>query len=88
MLAWAVDGEERLPTLFLVDKDSPGVEMTADPDFTHNFPYRHPEFTFTKTPVPRENILGERGRGFELTASGSSRSASTSPPAASAPATG
>ena len=55
------------PALFLVDKDSPGVEMTADPDYTHNFPYRHPEFTFTKTPVPRENILGERGRGFELT---------------------
>jgi acyl-CoA dehydrogenase len=67
VLAWAVDGNERLPALFLVDKDSPGVEMTADPDFTHNFPYRHPEFTFTKTPVPRENILGERGRGFELT---------------------
>ena len=55
------------PTLFLVDKDAPGVEMTADPDYTHNFPYRHPEFTFTKTPVPRENILGEPGRGFELT---------------------
>src|SRR6185503_14934052 len=67
VLAWAVEGNERLPALFLVDKGSPGVEMTADPDFTHNFPYRHPEFTFTKTPVPRENILGERGRGFELT---------------------
>jgi len=67
VLAWAVDGLERQPTLFIVDKDSPGVEMTDDPDFTHNFPYRHPEFTFTKTPVPRENILGERGRGFELT---------------------
>jgi acyl-CoA dehydrogenase len=67
VLAWAVDGNERLPALFLVDKDSPGVEMTADPDYTHNFPYRHPEFTFTKTPVPRENILGEPGRGFELT---------------------
>ncbi len=67
VLAWAVDGHERLPALFLVDKDLPGVEMTADPDFTHNFPYRHPEFTFTKTPVPRENILGELGRGFELT---------------------
>jgi acyl-CoA dehydrogenase len=67
VLAWAVDGHDRRPALFLVDKDLPGVEMTADPDFTHNFPYRHPEFTFTKTPVPRENVLGELGRGFELT---------------------
>ncbi|MGZ4481268.1 MAG: acyl-CoA dehydrogenase family protein [Gaiellales bacterium] len=67
VLAWAVDGHERQPTLFLVDKDSPGVEMTADPDFTHNFPYRHPEYTFTDTPVPAENVLGGLGRGFELT---------------------
>jgi acyl-CoA dehydrogenase len=65
--AWAVHGIERQPTLFLVDRDAPGVEMTADPDFTHNFPYRHPEFTFTKTPVPAENILGGLGRGFDLT---------------------
>src|SRR6185437_12220338 len=67
VLAWAVDGHDRRPALFLVDKDAPGVEMTDDPDFSHNFPYRHPEFTFTKTPVPRENILGDLGRGFELT---------------------
>jgi len=67
VLAWAVDGHDRRPALFLVDKDASGVEMTDDPDFSHNFPYRHPEFTFTRTPVPRENILGELGRGFELT---------------------
>ena len=67
VLAWAVHGTERLPTLFLVDKDSPGIEMTADPDFTHNFPFRHPEYTFTRTPVPAENVLGGVGRGFELT---------------------
>ncbi len=65
--AWAVHGIERHPTLFLVDRDAPGVEMTADPDFTHNFPYRHPEFTFTRTPVPADNILGGLGRGFDLT---------------------
>ena len=67
VLAWAVDGHQRQPTLFLVEKDSPGVEMTDDPDFTHNFPFRHPEFTFTNTPVPAENVLGGVGRGFELT---------------------
>src|SRR5438128_2777764 len=52
VLAWAVDGLERQPALFIVDKDLPGVKMTDDPDFTHNFPYRHPEYTFTETPVP------------------------------------
>ena len=67
MLAWAVDGVDRRPTLFLVDKDAPGVEMTDDPDFTHNFPYRHPEFTFTRTPVPAANVLGQVGEGFTLT---------------------
>ena len=67
VLAWAVDGLERQPTLFIVDKDLPGVEMTDDPDFTHNFPYRHPEFTFTDTPVPVESVLGEVGQGFDLT---------------------
>ena len=41
----------------------PGVEMTADPDFTHNFPYRHPEFTFTRTPVPRRERAGRGRRG-------------------------
>jgi acyl-CoA dehydrogenase len=67
LLAWAVDGHDRQPALFLVDKESPGVEMTADPDFTHSFVFRHPEYTFTDTPIPAANVLGELGRGFELT---------------------
>jgi butyryl-CoA dehydrogenase len=67
LLAWAVDGLDRQPTLFIVDKDLPGVEMTDDPDFTHNFPYRHPEYTFTDTPVPAAGVLGEVGQGFDLT---------------------
>jgi acyl-CoA dehydrogenase len=67
VLAWAVDGLERQPALFIVDKDLPGVEMTDDPDFTHNFPYRHPEYTFTETPLPLDSVLGEVGQGFELT---------------------
>jgi acyl-CoA dehydrogenase len=67
VLAWAVHGDQRLPTLFIVDKDLPGVEMTDDPDFTHNFPYRHPEYTFTDVPVPATAILGAPGDGFALT---------------------
>ena len=67
VLAWAVDGEERRPALFIVDKDLPGVEMTDDPDFTHNFPFRHPEYTFTDVRVPTSSVLGEVGQGFDLT---------------------
>src|SRR3954452_8188354 len=67
VLAWAVDGDERRPALFIVDKDLPGVEMTDDPDFTHNFPYRHPEYTLTDVRVPAGAVLGEVGQGFDLT---------------------
>jgi alkylation response protein AidB-like acyl-CoA dehydrogenase len=67
VLAWAVDGEERRPALFIVDKHLPGVEMTDDPDFTHNFPYRHPEYTFTDVRLPASSVLGEVGQGFDLT---------------------
>jgi acyl-CoA dehydrogenase len=67
VLAWAVEGEERRPALFIVDKSAPGVEMTDDPDFTHNFPFRHPEFTFTDVEIPAANVLGQVGQGFDLT---------------------
>ena len=33
--------------MFLVDKDTPGVEITSVPRYTHTFVYEHPEFTFT-----------------------------------------
>ncbi len=61
VLAWAVDGHDRRPALFLVDKDLPGVEMTADPDFTHNFPYRHPEYTFHKDAGAERQRAGRAG---------------------------
>src|SRR5436305_12152345 len=43
VLAWAVDGDERQPTPFIAAKDSPGVALTDNPDFTHRFPYRRPD---------------------------------------------
>src|SRR3954447_2070140 len=33
-----VDGEG-LPTLFLVDRSTPGIELVDDPPFTHNYPH-------------------------------------------------
>jgi len=54
------DGE-RLPTLFLVDYDEPGVDQIHDPDYTHTFADRHPQFRLTDVRVKPEAILGEIG---------------------------
>ncbi|HET9613540.1 MAG TPA: acyl-CoA dehydrogenase family protein [Candidatus Limnocylindrales bacterium] len=62
-----VDGGDRLPTLFLVDYDTPGVAMRHDPDYTHTFADRHPQFVLTDVRVPASAILGGVGRADELT---------------------
>jgi alkylation response protein AidB-like acyl-CoA dehydrogenase len=62
-----VDGENRLPTLFLVDYDTPGLVMQHDPDYTHTFADRHPQFTLTDVRVPADAVLGGVGRADDLT---------------------
>ena len=62
-----VDGDDRLPTLFLVDYDTPGVSMTHDPDYMHTFADRHPQFTLTDVRVPASAVLGGVGLADELT---------------------
>src|SRR5438270_4319 len=47
VMANVADGAERLPTLFLVEPDSPGVDFVDDPKFTHNYPPAHPTNPFT-----------------------------------------
>ncbi len=56
-----------LPTLFLLDYDTPGVAMKHDPDYTHTFADRHPQFVLTDVRVPASAILGGIGRADELT---------------------
>ncbi|GAA3808697.1 acyl-CoA dehydrogenase family protein [Sphaerisporangium flaviroseum] len=58
---------EGAPTMFLVDKDLPGVQMARVPRYMHTFVYEHPEFTFTDVEVPADCVLGEVGQGYELT---------------------
>ncbi|HJP78888.1 MAG TPA: acyl-CoA dehydrogenase family protein [Pseudonocardiaceae bacterium] len=55
------------PTLFLVDKDLPGVAVQRTPRYTHTFVYEHPEFTFTDVRVDADAVLGGIGQGYELT---------------------
>ncbi len=60
-------GAEAQPTLFLVDYDTPGVTLKHDPDYTHTFADRHPQFVLEDVRVPASAILGGLGRADELT---------------------
>jgi acyl-CoA dehydrogenase len=62
-----IDGERRLPTLFLVDYDTPGLRRSHDPDYMHTFADRHPQFVLEDVRVPAAAILGGIGRADELT---------------------
>jgi acyl-CoA dehydrogenase len=58
---------ERAPTLFLVDKDTPGVRVLRTPRYMHTFVYEHPEFGFEDVEIGAGAALGEVGQGYELT---------------------
>ena len=63
-----IDGERRLPTLFLVDVGVEGVEAIDDPPFTHAYPHGHPTVRYDCV-VPAGAVLGGEqmiGRGGEL----------------------
>ena len=66
VMANVVDGADRLPTLFVVDKDRPGVEIVDDPDFTHSYPDRHPTIRFTNVEVGPDDHIGGIGAGDDL----------------------
>ncbi len=58
---------ERAPTLFLVDKDTPGVRLLRTPRYMHTFVYEHPEFGFEDVFVGEDAVLGGIGAGYDLT---------------------
>jgi acyl-CoA dehydrogenase len=58
---------EKAPTLFLIDKDLPGVSIKRVPRYTHTFVYEHPEFSFDDVRVGDEAVLDGVGQGYELT---------------------
>ncbi len=65
--ATVVEGDERLPTLFFVDYDTPGVRMTADPAYMHTYADRHPQFVLEDVRVADAARLGAVGAADELT---------------------
>jgi acyl-CoA dehydrogenase len=62
-----VDGDPAKATVFLVDKDAPGVRLVRTPKYTHTFVFEHPIFAFEGVRVGDDQVLGEVGQGFELT---------------------
>jgi alkylation response protein AidB-like acyl-CoA dehydrogenase len=62
-----VEGDPAKATVFLVDKDSPGVELVRTPKYTHTFVFEHPIFAFHDVRLVDDAVLGEVGQGFELT---------------------
>jgi acyl-CoA dehydrogenase len=58
---------EGAPTMFLIDKDLPGVEIKRVPRYMHTFVYEHPEFAFHDVRVGAGAVLGAIGGGYELT---------------------
>jgi acyl-CoA dehydrogenase len=62
-----VDGDSAKATIFLVDKDVPGVRLVRTPKYMHTFVFEHPIFAFEDVRVGDDGILGEIGDGFELT---------------------
>jgi acyl-CoA dehydrogenase len=63
VMANVVDGG---PTLFLVDRDTPGIELVDDPPFTHAYPHGHPTVRFTGVEVGEDAVIGGVGAGDDL----------------------
>jgi acyl-CoA dehydrogenase len=66
VMANVVDGDHRLPTLFLVEPTAGGVEFVDDPPFTHNYPHGHPTIRFTDVEVGSDAVIGGVGNGEDL----------------------
>ncbi len=66
VMANVIDGTDRLPTLFLVEPGTDGVEFVDDPRFTHNYPHGHPTIRFTDVEVAGDAVIGGVGNGDEL----------------------
>ncbi len=62
-----VDGDPDKATVFIVDKDLPGIELVRSPKYTHTSYFEHPIYAFKDVRVGDEKVLGEVGQGYDLT---------------------
>jgi len=61
--------EDQRDALFLVDKDSAGIEVVENPLFSHTFPSHHPTYRFTNVQVQLQNRIGGPGSGMDYSRS-------------------
>ena len=66
VMANVVADGEKLPTLFVVDRESAGVEIVDDPAFTHSYPDGHPTIVFRDVEVTESDAIGGIGGGDDL----------------------
>ncbi|MGH2963204.1 MAG: acyl-CoA dehydrogenase family protein [Solirubrobacterales bacterium] len=66
VMANAIEGDDRHPTLFLVDSELSGLEVVDDPPFTHTYPHGHPTIRFTDVEVSDDSVIGGLGGGEDL----------------------
>ncbi len=66
VMANVIDGDEKLPTLFLIDADAAGVEIVDEPQFTHHYPEGHPTIRFTDVEVAEDAVVQGVGEGEDM----------------------
>jgi alkylation response protein AidB-like acyl-CoA dehydrogenase len=66
VMANAIEDGQKLPTLFLVDREQARIEVVDNPPFTHTYPHGHPTIRFTDVEVPEDAVIGDVGGGEEL----------------------
>lgn len=59
--------EEDDEALFLVDQGMDGIELTANPTFSHTYASHHPTYRFTNVRVPASQRVGQPGDGMAYT---------------------
>jgi len=53
--------------LFLVDANTPGMEVIANPKFSHTYASHHPTYLFDNVRIPAANRVGQPGDGMAYT---------------------
>jgi alkylation response protein AidB-like acyl-CoA dehydrogenase len=61
--------DENEDALFLVDQGTPGIEITANPKFSHTYAAHHPTYNFTDVRVSAAQRVGQPGDGMSYTRS-------------------
>src|SRR5205814_193594 len=64
-----IDGGPNAGThaMFFVDKDTPGIEVIAEPRYSHTYKDTHALIEFRDVSVPAAHLIGEEGDGMDFT---------------------